>query len=114
LDQIGPFGRTVEDAAILLGAIAGHDPKTQLVSKLTFQTTISKTRPQINQNRCIKETFGEGLDEVVEQAVNQAIEQLKNLGAEVQNFLPPLPPACPHITLSLPQKHRKLGSLRRR
>jgi aspartyl-tRNA(Asn)/glutamyl-tRNA(Gln) amidotransferase subunit A len=27
LDQIGPFGRSVEDAAILLGAIAGHDPK---------------------------------------------------------------------------------------
>jgi aspartyl-tRNA(Asn)/glutamyl-tRNA(Gln) amidotransferase subunit A len=27
LDQIGPFGRTVEDAAILLGAIAGYDPK---------------------------------------------------------------------------------------
>ena len=26
LDQIGPFARTVEDAAILLGAIAGHDP----------------------------------------------------------------------------------------
>ena len=26
LDQIGPFTRTVEDAAILLGAIAGHDP----------------------------------------------------------------------------------------
>ena len=27
LDQIGPFGRTVEDTAILLGAIAGYDPK---------------------------------------------------------------------------------------
>ncbi len=27
LDQIGPFGRSVEDAAILLGAIAGYDPK---------------------------------------------------------------------------------------
>ncbi|MEL6855245.1 MAG: amidase family protein, partial [Cyanobacteria bacterium J06607_13] len=27
LDQIGPFGRTVEDTAILLSAIAGHDPK---------------------------------------------------------------------------------------
>jgi len=76
LDQIGPFGRTVEDAAILLGAIAGHDPKDSTSLKVDIPDyTQSKTRPQINQNRC--ETFGEGLDEVVEQAVNQAIEQLK-------------------------------------
>ena len=27
LDQIGPFARTVADAALLLGAIAGHDPR---------------------------------------------------------------------------------------
>jgi hypothetical protein len=30
LDQIGPFARTVEDAAIMLGAIAGHDPRRTL------------------------------------------------------------------------------------
>ena len=27
LDQAGPFARTVRDSAILLGAMAGHDPK---------------------------------------------------------------------------------------
>ena len=39
LDQIGPFGRTVEDAAILLGAIAGYDKKDPPVSMSQFLTT---------------------------------------------------------------------------
>ncbi len=44
LDQIGPFGRTVEDAAIVLGAIAGHDPKdaTSLNVKIPDYTQFLK------------------------------------------------------------------------
>ena len=39
LDQIGPFGRSVEDAAILLGAIAGFDPRDSRVLMSQFLTT---------------------------------------------------------------------------
>lgn len=98
LDQIGPFGRTVEDAAILLGAIAGHDPKDSTSLKVEIPDYTQSLKPDINKLRIgvIKETFGEGLDSAVEQAVSSAIEQLKNLGAEVQEI------SCPRFRYGLP------------
>jgi len=54
----------------------------------------------------IKETFGEGLDSAVEQAVNKAIEQLKNLGAEVQKF-PALPAGLPTYYIIAPSSFCK-------
>jgi aspartyl-tRNA(Asn)/glutamyl-tRNA(Gln) amidotransferase subunit A len=98
LDQIGPFGRTVEDAAILLGAIAGHDPKDSTSLKVEIPDYTQFLKPDINKLRIgvIKETFGEGLDSAVAQAVTQAIAQLKNLGAEVQEI------SCPRFRYGLP------------
>ncbi len=98
LDQIGPFGRTVEDAAILLGAIAGHDPKDSTSLKVDIPDYTQFLKPDISKLRIgvIKETFGEGLDSLVEQAVNKAIEQLKNLGAEIQEI------SCPRFRDGLP------------
>ena len=86
LDQIGPFGRTVEDAAILLSAIAGHDPKdaTSLKTEIPDYTQHLKTDLKGKTVGVIKETFGEGLDSEVGDAVNAAIEQLKSLGAKVK------------------------------
>ena len=74
LDQIGPFGRTVEDAAILLGAIAGYDPKDSTSLKVDIPDYSQFLKPDISKLKIgvIKETFGEGLDGVVEQAVTQS------------------------------------------
>ncbi|MEO1623380.1 MAG: Asp-tRNA(Asn)/Glu-tRNA(Gln) amidotransferase subunit GatA [Cyanobacteria bacterium J06632_3] len=97
LDQIGPFGRTVEDAAILLGAIAGHDPKdaTSLNVEIPDYTKFLKgTGHDSLKGRkvgVIKETFGEGLDSAVGAAVTVAIDQLKALGAEVKEI------SCPRF-----------------
>jgi aspartyl-tRNA(Asn)/glutamyl-tRNA(Gln) amidotransferase subunit A len=44
----------------------------------------------------IKETFGEGLDQVVAEAVNQALEQLKTLGATIKEI------SCPRFRYGLP------------
>jgi aspartyl-tRNA(Asn)/glutamyl-tRNA(Gln) amidotransferase subunit A len=79
LDQIGPFARTVEDAAILLGAIAGHDPKdsTSLKVEIPDYTQFLKTDLKGIKVGVIKETFGEGLNSVVGDAVSKAIAQLK-------------------------------------
>ena len=98
LDQIGPFGRTVEDAAILLGAIAGYDSKDSTSLKVNIPDYTQSLKPNLKSIRIgvIKETFGEGLDSAVEQAVNKAIEQLKNLGAEVQEI------SCPRFRYGLP------------
>ena len=98
LDQIGPFGRTVEDAAILLGAIAGHDSKdaTSLNVEIPDYTqSLSKGGAQPLKGRTIgivKETFGDGLDASVGSALDAAIEQFKNLGAEIKTI------SCPKFS----------------
>lgn len=88
LDQIGPFSRTVEDSAILLGAIAGHDPKdaTSLNVKIPDYTKSLKKSLKGRKIGIIKETFGDGLDSKVGDTVNAAIEQLKSLGADVKTI----------------------------
>ena len=93
LDQIGPFGRSVEDAAILLGAIAGYDPKDATSLKVEVPDYTQFLKPDLKSIRIgvIKETFGEGLDPTVESAVNKAIEQLKQLGAEIKEI------SCPRF-----------------
>lgn len=98
LDQIGPFGRTVEDTAILLGAIAGHDPKdaTSLNVKIPDYTQFLKKSAAKDPLKgrtigIIQETFGNGLDTEVGDAVTAAIEQLKSLGAEVKTI------SCPRF-----------------
>ncbi|MEL6491027.1 MAG: Asp-tRNA(Asn)/Glu-tRNA(Gln) amidotransferase subunit GatA [Cyanobacteria bacterium J06621_3] len=98
LDQIGPFGRTVEDTAILLGAIAGHDPKdaTSLNVEIPDYTKALPKDPAGSLKGrtvgIVKETFGDGLDSKVGDAVNAAIEQLKSLGAEVKTI------SCPKFS----------------
>lgn len=98
LDQIGPFGRTVEDTAILLGAIAGHDPQdaTSLKIKIpNYTQSLKKDTKAPLKGRTIgiiQETFGDGLDSEVGSAVNAAIEQLKALGAEIKTI------SCPKFS----------------
>ena len=85
LDQIGPFGRSVEDAAILLGAIAGHDPKDSTSLKVDIPDYAQFLIPDLKGKKVgiIQETFGEGLSPDVEKSVRAAIQQLKELGAEI-------------------------------
>jgi aspartyl-tRNA(Asn)/glutamyl-tRNA(Gln) amidotransferase subunit A len=101
LDQIGPFARSVEDAAILLNAIAGYDPKDSTSLKVNIPDYTTSLKPDLKTGKklkigVIKETFGEGLDSVVEQAVNKALDQLKDLGAEIRLI------SCPRFRYGLP------------
>jgi aspartyl-tRNA(Asn)/glutamyl-tRNA(Gln) amidotransferase subunit A len=75
LDQIGPFGRTVEDAAILLSAIAGYDPNDATSLNVEIPDYAKSLQPNFHPRGrlrigIIKETFGQGLDPVVEQVVS--------------------------------------------
>ncbi len=85
LDQIGPFARSVEDAAILLNAIAGYDPKDSTSLKVDIPDYTKFLIPDLKGKKVgvIQETFGEGLEPDVEKSVRAAIAQLKDLGAEV-------------------------------
>jgi aspartyl-tRNA(Asn)/glutamyl-tRNA(Gln) amidotransferase subunit A len=99
LDQIGPFGRSVEDTAILLGAIAGHDPKDSTSLKVEVPDYASLLKPELPKKfrvGIIKETFGEGLDAIVSEAVMKAVDQFKALGAEIVEI------SCPQFRYGLP------------
>jgi aspartyl-tRNA(Asn)/glutamyl-tRNA(Gln) amidotransferase subunit A len=88
LDQIGPFARTVEDAAILLGAIAGHDP----LDSTSFQAEIPDYRHALGARKgpwrlgIAREYFAEGLDPEVGAAVQAAIEHYRGLGCEIREI----------------------------
>jgi aspartyl-tRNA(Asn)/glutamyl-tRNA(Gln) amidotransferase subunit A len=100
LDQIGPFGRTVTDAAILLNAIAGHDPRDSTswdapvpdyVAELQGVDGLSGTRVGVP-----REYFIDGMQAEVEAAVRQAITTLADLGAEIVEI------SLPHTEYALP------------
>ncbi len=98
LDQIGPLAQSVEDAAILLGAIAGYDPQDSTSLNVAIPDYTQSLIPDIKGKRIgvIQETFGEGLDPVVEKTVQEAIQQLKDLGAEIKEV------SCPRFRYGLP------------
>jgi len=83
LDQIGPFARDVRDAAILLGAIAGADPRDATSVPAPVPDYAAELDGQIGGLRLgvPDEYFTEGMDPEVDRAVRQAIETLRALGA---------------------------------
>lgn len=96
LDQIGPFGRTVEDVATMLGAIAGHDPR----DSTSIDVPVPAYRAELAQRRgpwklgIPKEYFGEGLDPEIAAAVEQAIAFYRSQGCEVKEVSLPHTQYC--------------------
>jgi aspartyl-tRNA(Asn)/glutamyl-tRNA(Gln) amidotransferase subunit A len=88
LDQIGPFTRTVEDAAVLLGAIAGHDAN----DSTSFEAEIPDYRAELAKRKgpwklgIAKEYFAEGIDPEVNAAVQSAIAYYQKLGCEIREI----------------------------
>jgi len=86
LDQIGPITKDVPDAALLLNAIAGHDPMDSTSADLPvpdYMKALKKKDLKKLKVGVPVEFFAEGLDPEVEQAVRAAIEELKNLGGQI-------------------------------
>jgi aspartyl-tRNA(Asn)/glutamyl-tRNA(Gln) amidotransferase subunit A len=86
LDQVGPFARSVGDAALLLEAIAGHDPRdsTSVDRPVPAYTGIVDEPVRPLTVGVPREYFGAGLDAEVEQAVRAALEVYQDLGAAVR------------------------------
>ena len=83
LDQAGPLARSAEDCAILLGAMAGVDPRDSTsadvpVPDYTANLTDSLEGLRIGLPR---EYFGDGLDAATGDRVRAALAELENLGA---------------------------------
>jgi aspartyl-tRNA(Asn)/glutamyl-tRNA(Gln) amidotransferase subunit A len=84
LDQVGPVTRDVTDCAIMLGAIAGYDPKDSTSVDLPVP---DYTKSLENNVKGLKvglprEYFIEGLDPSVKKTMDEAIETYKGLGAQ--------------------------------
>jgi aspartyl-tRNA(Asn)/glutamyl-tRNA(Gln) amidotransferase subunit A len=84
LDQIGPFGRTVGDAAVLLEAIAGFDIH-DATSYRGDRPAITSTRGGVRGMRIgiVKELSGEGIDPQVASACKTMYDALADAGAEL-------------------------------
>ncbi len=85
LDQIGPLTKDVTDAAILLGAIAGHDPCDSTTVDLPVPDYTASLVPDVKGLRLgvPREYFVPGMQPGVEQAVRSAIAALEDMGASV-------------------------------
>jgi aspartyl-tRNA(Asn)/glutamyl-tRNA(Gln) amidotransferase subunit A len=86
LDQVGPMTRTVEDAALLLEVVAGHDPRdaTSIDAPVPRYGDAARAGDVRGLRVGVPEAyFGSGLDPEVAAAVRAAIGELEKLGARV-------------------------------
>lgn len=85
LDQIGTLTRDVEDAALLLNVIAGHDPldSTSMPAPVPDYTAALTGDIRGVRIGLPAEYFVEGMQPAVEAAVRAAVEELARLGAEI-------------------------------
>lgn len=96
LDQIGPFARTVEDTAIVLGAIAGHDER----DSTSYNAPIPDYRAGLGARRgpwklgIPRQYFAEGLDPEIGAAVEQAIAFYKAQGCQIREVSLPHTQYC--------------------
>jgi aspartyl-tRNA(Asn)/glutamyl-tRNA(Gln) amidotransferase subunit A len=91
LDQVGPLTRDVTDAAIMLGAVAGHDPKDSTSVDTPVPDYLKALDGEVKGLRIglPREYFIEGLDPDVKKAMDDAVATFRGLGAEfVEMSLP--------------------------
>jgi aspartyl-tRNA(Asn)/glutamyl-tRNA(Gln) amidotransferase subunit A len=91
LDHMGPLTRTVRDAAVVLNAIAGPDPRDPTASRRDVDDYVPAEGCSIRGLRIgfPENFFFERLDSDVESAVRGAIARAESLGATVRQVKPP-------------------------
>ena len=91
LDQVGPVTRDVADCAVMLGAVAGYDPKDSTSVNLPVPDYAKSLVPEVKGLKIglPREYFIPGLDPAVKQALDEAIETYRGLGAEFREITLP-------------------------
>ncbi len=98
LDQIGPVTKTVEDNAIVLNAIAGYDRRDATSVNNDYPDFTSKIGQGVKGMKIalLKQSFGEGLNPEIKDAVIKAAKEYEKMGAElVEVSMPSLEKALP-------------------
>ena len=87
LDQIGPITKDVEDSAILLNIISGHDEKDSTSANIEKRDYTKALKNDVKGLKIgiPKEYFGEGINPEVKEKLEEAIEKYKQLGAIVED-----------------------------
>ncbi|HYY08298.1 MAG TPA: Asp-tRNA(Asn)/Glu-tRNA(Gln) amidotransferase subunit GatA [Actinomycetota bacterium] len=98
LDTVGTFTRSVRDAAVLLGAIAGKDPRDATSLDAPIPDYLDGLEGGVDGLRIgvVAEALGEGVEPGVRDAVQASIDRLAALGAEVDDA------SLPHAGHTLP------------
>ncbi len=98
LDQIGPFSTTVEDAALLLETISGHDSldSTSYPTEVPSYTAELKNSSEAKVLGLPKEFFGPGMDDEVRASIEQVIEYYRSIGYQTKEV------SLPTTDLSIP------------
>ena len=98
-DHVGPLGRTVADAAVLLQAIAGPDPKDPTASHVKVPDYTSALKEDVRGLRLgvPQEYFFEDVEPAVQDGVTTAVQHLSSLGAVVEEVSIP---SIPHVIAS--------------
>jgi aspartyl-tRNA(Asn)/glutamyl-tRNA(Gln) amidotransferase subunit A len=98
LDQIGPMTRDVRDAALLLQAIAGHDPHDSTSANVEVPDYLAELEGGVSGLRIgvVPELMGEGIEPGVREVVERVARGLESAGAEVGEA------SLPHSGYGLP------------
>ena len=98
LDQGGVLAKSAEDAALILEAMSGYDPKdsTSLnVKQIDFQTNLNESIKDLNIG-LPKEFFDAELPSYLQKSIQESVDVYKHLGANIVEI------SLPNINLSLP------------
>jgi aspartyl-tRNA(Asn)/glutamyl-tRNA(Gln) amidotransferase subunit A len=98
LDRVGPFTRTVKDAATMLEVLAGKDEMDATSSDRPVDGYVAALDRPVKGLRVgvPKEYFGEGLDEEIRSAIEKVLDGLRAAGCEVK------PVSLPHTKYAVP------------
>lgn len=98
LDQVSTFTKSVEDAALLLGAVDGYDPhdatSVQRNDHQTWIQSLQKNNVKGMKIALVKEFFAAWLDSRIRERLEVTLDQLQGLGAIVQEVSIPLITEC--------------------
>ncbi|MEO1235995.1 MAG: Asp-tRNA(Asn)/Glu-tRNA(Gln) amidotransferase subunit GatA [Planctomycetota bacterium] len=97
LDQVGPITRSVDDAALLLGVIAGHDPR----DATSLEEGVPAFEGEVPGAGALRigvpaEYGGDGMDAAVRRTVDATVARLEALGHEA------VPVSLPHTAYAIP------------
>jgi aspartyl-tRNA(Asn)/glutamyl-tRNA(Gln) amidotransferase subunit A len=98
LDQIGPFARSVADAARVLKVIAGHDPKDSTCRNVAVEDYPARLDAGV---ACVRvgvprEYYADGLDQEVRASIESALKKFEEMGAQIVDI------GLPHTQYAVP------------